>query len=62
MLGSANAEATGIETDRLAVTISGAGHVRMGGKADEQEIDISGTGIYRQRTWRAGRSGSMSRE
>jgi hypothetical protein len=46
VLGSANAEATSIETDRLAVTISGAGNVRMGGKADEQEIDISGTGTY----------------
>jgi hypothetical protein len=46
VLGSANVEATGIKTDRLTVTISGAGNVRMGGKADEQEIDISGSGTY----------------
>jgi len=46
VLGSANIDATGIETDRLAVTISGAGNVKMGGKADKQEINISGTGAY----------------
>jgi hypothetical protein len=46
VMGTANAEATGIETDRLAVTISGAGNVRMSGTADEQEVDISGTGTY----------------
>jgi hypothetical protein len=46
VLGSANVEATGIETDRLTVTISGTGNVRMGGKAAEQEIDISGPGTY----------------
>jgi Putative auto-transporter adhesin, head GIN domain len=46
VLGSANVEGTGIETDRLAATISGAGNVTMDGKADEQEINISGTGTY----------------
>ena len=46
VLGSANIDATGIETDRLAVTISGAGNVEMGGKADKQEINISGSGAY----------------
>jgi hypothetical protein len=46
VLGSANIDATGIETDRLAVTISGAGNVKMGGKADKQEINITGTGAY----------------
>ena len=46
MLGSANVEAESIKTDSLAVTISGAGNVRMDGKSDEQEINISGSGIY----------------
>ena len=46
VLGTANADATGIETDRLAVTISGAGNVKADGTADEQEVDISGTGTY----------------
>lgn len=47
VLGSANVEAEGISTDRLAVTISGTGNVRMGGEADEQEINILGSGNYR---------------
>ena len=47
VLGSANVEAEGISADRLALTISGAGDVRMNGKADEQEITISGSGHYR---------------
>jgi hypothetical protein len=34
VLGSANIESQGLSTDRLAVTISGAGNVRMDGKAD----------------------------
>ena len=46
VLGTANAEATGIETENLAVTISGAGNVRMEGRADEQVVEISGTGTY----------------
>ncbi len=45
--GSGDVEAEGIETDRLAVTIGGAGSVEVGGEADEQEIDISGSGDYR---------------
>src|SRR5215217_7396259 len=35
VLGSANVEAESIKTDSLAVTISGAGNVRMDGKSDE---------------------------
>jgi hypothetical protein len=46
LLGTANAEATGIETESLTVTISGAGNVRMEGKVDEQAVEISGTGTY----------------
>ena len=46
VLGSANVEAKSIKTDSLEVTISGAGNVRMDGKSDEQEINISGSGIY----------------
>lgn len=45
--GPANVEAEGIGTDRLAVTIGGAGNVKTGGEADEQEIEISGAGNYR---------------
>ena len=45
--GSGDVEAEGIKTDRLAVTIGGAGNVEAGGEADEQEIDISGSGSYR---------------
>jgi len=45
--GSGDVEAEGIETDRLAVTIGGAGSVEVGGEADEPEIDISGSGAYR---------------
>jgi hypothetical protein len=46
VMGSANIEAQGLRTDRLAVTISGAGNVRMDGKADQQEINILGSGTY----------------
>ncbi len=45
--GSGDVEAEGINTDRLAVTIGGAGDVKAGGEADKQEIDISGSGAYR---------------
>ncbi len=45
--GSGNAEAEGISTDGLTVTISGAGDVKMGGEADKQEVSISGSGDYR---------------
>jgi len=45
--GSGDVEAEGISTDRLAVTIGGAGNVKAGGEADKQEIDISGSGAYR---------------
>lgn len=46
VLGTANAEASDIETESLMVTISGAGNVRMEGQADEQTVEISGTGTY----------------
>ncbi len=46
VLGSANVRAEGISNDRLAVTISGAGDVRMSGEAGEQEITILGSGHY----------------
>jgi hypothetical protein len=45
--GSGDVEAEGINTDRLAVTIGGAGNVKAGGEADEQRVDISGSGVYR---------------
>jgi hypothetical protein len=45
--GLGDVEAEGINTDRLAVTIGGVGDVKVGGEADDQEIDISGSGDYR---------------
>ncbi|CAA9424760.1 MAG: hypothetical protein AVDCRST_MAG37-180 [uncultured Rubrobacteraceae bacterium] len=44
--GSGDIEAEGISTDKLTVAISGAGDVKVSGKADSQEVDISGTGAY----------------
>ncbi len=44
--GSGNIDAESISTDELAVTISGAGDVRLSGKADSQEISILGAGAY----------------
>ena len=44
--GSGNADAESISTDKLAVTISGAGDAKMAGRADSQDIDISGSGDY----------------
>lgn len=46
VLGAARVEADDIETARLAVTISGAGNVDTAGEAGQQEIDITGSGIY----------------
>jgi hypothetical protein len=46
VLGAANAEATGIETESLKDNIKGAGNVRMEGHTEEQAVEISGTGTY----------------
>jgi hypothetical protein len=45
--GAGNVDAEGISTDELAVTISGAGDVKIAGRAVSQEIAISGSGNYR---------------
>ncbi len=45
--GSRNVDAEGIGTDELATTISGAGAVKISGKADSQDIHIAGVGNYR---------------
>jgi hypothetical protein len=45
--GSADVDAEGIDTDELAVGISGSGDVKIGGKAGSQDIEISGSGSYR---------------
>jgi hypothetical protein len=45
--GAASVEADGIDTDRLAVTVGGAGTITTGGDADEQEVSVSGSGVYR---------------
>ena len=45
--GSGNVDAESISTDKLAVTVNGAGDVKVAGRADSQDIDISGSGDYR---------------
>ena len=45
--GAGNVDAEGISTDELAVTISGTGDVKIAGRADSQQVDISGSGNYR---------------
>jgi hypothetical protein len=47
LAGSGNVEAEGISTDELAVTISGAGTVKISGRTDSQDVDIAGVGSYR---------------
>jgi len=44
--GSGSIDAQGISTDKLAITISGAGAIKTSGKADSQDIDIGGVGNY----------------
>ena len=45
--GSGNVDAEGVSTDELVVTDSGAGDIKASGRADTQDIDISGSGKYR---------------
>lgn len=45
--GSGDVDAEDISTDKLAITISGAGEVKISGKTNSQDIDISGAGEYR---------------
>ena len=47
--GSGSIDAEDISTDELAITIGGAGDVKIAGRADSQNIDISGTGDYKAR-------------
>ena len=51
--GSGNVEAEGISTGELAVTISGAGNVRISGEVDRQKVNISGSGKYRAQDLRS---------
>ena len=45
--GSGDVNAEGIDTDNLEVTITGSGAVEMGGRADSQNVSVSGSGNYR---------------
>jgi hypothetical protein len=45
--GSGDVEAEDIGGDELAVTISGAGDVKISGKVGSQDVKISGSGAYR---------------
>lgn len=44
--GSGDVDAQGIDTDKLAITISGAGTLKTSGRADSQDISIGGVGNY----------------
>ncbi len=44
--GAGNVHATNIKTDRLAVTLSGAGTCEMAGEVGQQSIVLSGAGRY----------------
>ncbi|MBV9454454.1 MAG: DUF2807 domain-containing protein [Rubrobacter sp.] len=44
--GAGNVEAQDISTDQLAITISGAGDVKMAGRANSQNVEILGSGDY----------------
>jgi putative autotransporter adhesin-like protein len=44
--GSGKVNAEGIDTDKLAVTVNGAGEVKMAGRAESQDVHISGSGNY----------------
>ena len=45
--GSGDVEAEGIDTDELAVHISGTGEVEISGNTDSQEVDLLGSGEYK---------------
>lgn len=45
--GAGTMEAKGIEGKHLAVTISGVGKVTTEGSADEQNVNVAGTGSYK---------------
>ena len=45
--GSGDVVAEGIDTDNLGIDIGGSGAVGISGRADSQEVSISGSGAYR---------------
>lgn len=45
--GSGQIDAKNIDTERLAVQLSGAGSVTISGKSDSQEVSIEGIGSYK---------------
>ncbi len=44
--GSGSVSATNVRVDTLQVNISGSGTVNLAGSADQQELDVSGSGRY----------------
>ena len=44
--GAGEVTASNLQADRLAVDISGAGHITLAGAVDSQAVTISGTGNY----------------
>jgi hypothetical protein len=44
--GAAKVEASGIQTDRFAFTLSGAGEVNLSGKIARHDLNLSGAGRY----------------
>ena len=59
--GSGEVDAEGIDTDELGVDISGSGAMKASGRADSQQVNLSGTGATKRRTSRARRRRSTSR-
>jgi len=47
VVGDAEVEAVGLDTDRLVVTITGTARVRVSGRADRLTVALLGTGSFR---------------
>jgi Putative auto-transporter adhesin, head GIN domain len=45
--GDGHVDAKGVLTDKLKISISGDGDIRIAGNAEEQEINVSGDGSYK---------------
>lgn len=55
--GSGDVNLTGLQVPSVAVGLSGSGKVTLGGSADSQQIDISGSGDYNGKELSAGDTG-----
>lgn len=55
--GSGDISMTGVQVPSVTVVLSGSGKVTLGGSADSQQIDISGSGDYNGKELSAGDTG-----